>query len=167
MFELVGWVVIRFMKIRAVVLSCEVDWWGYYISLFRSLDHFAFCGSLSGPESASQAYNLGLCSQGTVSPLSKSVHDARSVAFYLVDYHASVQHRLFSSDVEPRNRKNRIQSTIPGCPTRKHSNFELSITTTALAPLTCLWPTEDTRMVFLRLWGPWSNTYGAYPCFQN
>lgn len=69
--------------------------------------------------------------------------------FYLVDYGASVQQLLFRPDVEPRNRKNRIQSTIPGCLTRKHCNFGLSITNTALAPLTCLWPTEDKKMVFL------------------
>lgn len=75
--------------------------------------------------------------------------------FYLVDYGASVQQLLFRPDVEPRNRKNRIQLTIPGCFTRKHRNFELSITATASA-LTCLWTTKDTRMISLPPAGPWS-----------
>lgn len=34
MFELVGWVVIRFMKIRAVVLSCEADLWNIIFHCF-------------------------------------------------------------------------------------------------------------------------------------
>lgn len=39
------------------------------------------------PDLLPQKHLPGLCTQGTVSPLSKSVRDARWVAFYLVHQH--------------------------------------------------------------------------------
>lgn len=68
--------------------------------------------------------------------------------FYLTKYGCQCSTLVISSDAELQNRKSQVPPTMTGYLTQKHYNFELSIITIALAPLTCLWPTKDARMAF-------------------
>lgn len=139
-----GLVVIRFMKIRAVVLSCEFERWKYIPLfgwfLFFRLPDKPICKT-SIPDLLPQR-----CSSLCHSVNRCVMHDGWH--FYMAKYGYQCSTLVISSDAGLQNRKSQIPPTTTGYLTQKHYNFELSIITIALAPLTCLWPTKDARMAF-------------------